>query len=116
MKKIKTIFCHIRQDALDIKDYIQGLDEAEFVSNSMVRKAVCMSLINIGELVKTLPDDFREGHSKIPWKQIAGLRDLAAHKYHRLDFSAIWNVAVNRIPELLNFIDRYFDREGEGNC
>ena len=76
----------------------------------MVRKAVCMSLINIGELVKTLPDDFREGYSEIPWKQMAGLRDLAAHKYHRLDFSAIWNVAVNRIPELLNFIDRYFDQ------
>jgi uncharacterized protein with HEPN domain len=111
MKKIDTIFCHIRQDALDIKDYIHGLDETEFIGNSMVRKAVCMSLINIGELVKTLPDEFRENYPEIPWKQISGLRDLAAHKYHRLDFSAIWNVAMNRIPELITFIDQYLNQK-----
>lgn len=66
-----------------------------------------MSLINIGELVKTLSQEFREDNPEIPWKRIAGMRDLTAHKYHQLDFGAVWQVAINRIPELIHFIDRY---------
>jgi uncharacterized protein with HEPN domain len=108
MKKIETILLHIRQDALEIQDFIAGLDGEAFTANLLVRKAVCMSLINIGELVKSLPNEFRDNNPEIPWKRIAGLRDLAAHKYHQLDWEAVWNVAVNRIPELLDFINLFF--------
>ncbi len=59
MKKIETILRHMKQDAVEIQDFIKGLNETEFTINILVRKAVCMSLINIGELVKTLPDEFR---------------------------------------------------------
>jgi uncharacterized protein with HEPN domain len=107
MKKVEIILLHIKQDASEIQDFIQGLNEETFVTNLLVRKAVCMSLINIGELVKTLPSEFRDNNPEIPWKRIAGLRDLAAHKYHQLDWEAIWNVAVNRIPELLDFINLF---------
>lgn len=78
MKKIETILRHIKHDALEIQDFIKGLNETEFINNPLVRKAVCMSLINIGELVKSLPDEFRENNPEIPWKRIAGLQDLTA--------------------------------------
>jgi uncharacterized protein with HEPN domain len=108
MKKIETILFHIKQDASEIQTFIQGLDETAFVKDPLVRKAVCMSLINIGELVKALPTEFRADNPEIPWKRIAGLRDLAAHKYHQLDFEAVWHVAIDRIPELVDFINHYF--------
>ena len=107
MKKIEIILLHIKQDASEIQDFIQGLDRESFVTNLLVRKAVCMSLINIGELVKTLPNEFRDNNPEIPWKRIAGLSDLAAHKYHQLDWEAVWNVAINRIPELIDFINLF---------
>lgn len=65
MKKIKDILEHIKQDALEIQDFINGIDENQFVINPLIRKAVCMSLINIGELVKTLPDEYKNDHSEI---------------------------------------------------
>ena len=45
-------------------------------------------------------------HPEIPWKRIAGMRDLAAHKYQTLDMVAVWNVVQDRIPELYEFTKR----------
>lgn len=67
------------EDINDIERFVQGIDFAAFESNSLIRKAVCMSLINIGELTKALPREFCNKNNHIPWKSIAGLRDLAAH-------------------------------------
>jgi uncharacterized protein with HEPN domain len=66
-----------------------------------------MSLINIGELVKSLPQDFCSAHDDLPWKRIAGMRDLVAHKYKTLDMQAVWLVAKERVPEILSFIRKY---------
>lgn len=65
-----------------------------------------MSVINLGELTKRLPDDYKRHHIGIPWRKIAGMRDLAAHGYHTMDYEIIWSVAQESIPELLAFIDR----------
>lgn len=56
----------------------------KFDSDEMLKRAVCMTVINIGELVKNLSDEFRESNNSIPWKQIAGFRDITAHKYGSL--------------------------------
>ena len=87
------------------------MDERSFLENKLVRNAVGMSLINIGELVKSLPMDFRETNPQIPWRRIAGMRDMAAHKYQTLDMVAVWNVTQNRIPEILAFIETYFSEK-----
>ncbi len=110
MKKIKMIFMHIKEDCLDIKQFIEGVDYNEFIENKLIKKAVCMSLLNIGELVKTLPNDFCEAHPQLPWKRIAGMRDIVAHKYKQLDMDAVWIVANERIPEILEFIEQFMNR------
>ena len=62
MKRIKNIFEHIKEDCADIQTFIQGVSKDEFLNNTMLKKAICMSLINIGELVKALPQEFYEIH------------------------------------------------------
>ncbi len=63
-----------------------------------------MSLIHIGELVKGLPQEFCEANPELPWKRIARMRDIVAHKYKALDMDAVWEVVSVRIPEILSFI------------
>jgi uncharacterized protein with HEPN domain len=111
MKKVKLILLHILEDCSDIQNFIAGMNETDFMNNNMVKKAVCMSLINIGELVKSLPMDFCEKYSELPWRKIAGMRDITAHKYKQLDMIAVWRVAKERIPELLKFINTYLENE-----
>lgn len=111
MNRCKDLLLHIREDCDDIQTFIIDVTEDEFDSNKLLRNAVGMSLINIGELVKALPMDFREEYPQLPWRRIAGMRDLAAHKYQALDTRAVWNVAKYRIPEILKFIDIYLKGE-----
>jgi len=85
MVRINVILDHIRECCEDIFEFVRDMTLEDFLSNKLVRNAVGMSLINIGELVKALPIEYRDEHPGIPWKRIAGMRDLAAHKYQTLD-------------------------------
>ncbi len=111
MKKHISIINHIMEDIEDIKIFTEGIDYDTFVHSSIIRKSVCMSLINIGELVKSLPVDFKAKNKEIPWKNIAGLRDITAHKYHTLNLDIIWAVVTNDIPPLELFLKSELDKK-----
>lgn len=102
--KNTDVLRHMLEDVDDILQFIKDCDFERFASNHLVRKAVCMSLINIGELTKSLSSAYKAEHSQIPWKNIAGLRDITAHKYHTLNLDVVWAVATIEIPKLKVFL------------
>jgi uncharacterized protein with HEPN domain len=78
---------------------IAGYDYSGFIADEKTKRAVCMTLINIGELVKLLTDDVKRGNSSIPWRSIAGLRDVTAHGYQTLRMEDIWETIKEIIKE-----------------
>lgn len=66
----------------------------------MIQDAVIRNLEIIGEATKKLSPEIREKHSRIPWKQIAGLRDVLIHDYMRVDALEVWGVVENNLDEL----------------
>ena len=79
-----------------IKDYTLE----KFLKDEKTKRAVAMTLINIGELVKNLTEEFRIENNVIPWKSISGLRDVTAHKYQTLDMGDIWITVTEDIKNL----------------
>ena len=71
-----------------------------FLDNEMLKRAVCMTVINIGELVKGISDETRAEYPQIPWKAIAGIRDITAHKYQTLRMEDVWETVKSDFPEL----------------
>jgi uncharacterized protein with HEPN domain len=63
-------------------------------------------LINIGELVKNLDDDIRTQQKTIPWREISGMRDIAAHKYQTLKMERVWNTVKKDIPEFKKNLEK----------
>lgn len=59
-----------------------------------------MCIIQIGELVSRLSDEFIELHTQIPWYAIKAMRNLHAHDYDRVDLSIVWNTLKEDIPGL----------------
>jgi len=59
-----------------------------------------MTLINIGELSKSLTEQFKKDNNHIPWKAIAGMRDIAAHKYQTLKMTDVWATLTEDITKL----------------
>ncbi len=78
----------------------------QFKQNEMLMRAVSMTVINIGELVKNLSDETRMTYSHIPWKAIAGFRDIAAHKYQTLRMEDVYETVVTDFPALKEQIQK----------
>lgn len=50
--------------------------------------------------MKRLSVPLREANPDVPWSQIAGMRDVLIHAYHRVDLDAVWNVVEMHLPAL----------------
>ena len=74
-----------------------------FNENRIYQNAVLTPVTQIGELVKKLPLDFRNSYTQIPWKNIAGMRDIVVHNYETIDKSILWNVADEEIDKIKDF-------------
>lgn len=59
-----------------------------------------MCIIQIGELVSRLSDEFVEEYNDIPWHAIKRMRNLHAHDYENVDLEIVWNSLIEDIPEL----------------
>ena len=92
------------QDILEsiehIHRFLDGVSEDEFYKNVEKQDAVLRRLEIIGEAVKHLPEEIRENHSDIPWRQIAGMRDIIIHEYFGVTLNMVWIVATDDILDL----------------
>lgn len=97
------------RDPQSLQDVIERLDalvgygkegEARFHRDRMLRDAVLHCLMIAGEATKRLSDEFRAAHPDVPWKRIAGLRDIITHGYETLSMKEIWDI-VKECPALL---------------
>ncbi len=77
-----------------------GCSLEQFEQNEMLKRAVGMTVINIGELVKNLSEETRLTYTQIPWKAIAGFRDIAAHKYQTLRMEDVYETVAADFPAL----------------
>ena len=76
-----------------------------FLQDEMQKRAVSMTVINIGELIKNVSEEMRLSHREVPWKAVAGMRDLAAHKYQTLRMEDVYSTVKTDFPELRRMID-----------
>lgn len=65
----------------------------QFKTNEHIKRAFVRSLEIIGEAVKKISDDTKIKYPEIPWKQMAGMRDILIHEYFGVDYSVVWEVA-----------------------
>jgi uncharacterized protein with HEPN domain len=90
----------IISEAEELAKLTDGYDLASFLADERTKRAVSMTLINVGELVKTVTDELRLANPQIPWKLVAGLRDVTAHRYQTLSMEDIWETVQTDIPAL----------------
>ena len=72
----------------------------DFLKDEMLKRAIGMTVINIGELTKNISQETRTEFPFIPWKAISGMRDLAAHKYQTLRMEDVYQTAREDFPQL----------------
>ncbi len=104
-KDARIYLLHIR-DALESIQQYAAQGEQHFLEDERTQDAILYKLAIIGEVVKRLPAPLRETYPEVPWKAIAGLRDIVIHEYDLTAIPRIWNVVAQDVPLLQKGIDR----------
>ena len=107
----KTILVKIISEIDVALDMITGKSFDTFNNDEILKRAACMTVINIGELVKSLSEDFRSESKDIPWKSIAGFRDIAAHKYQTLHMQDVYYTVTTDFAALKSNINKIFENK-----
>jgi len=96
---------HILNSIVNIKEYSKvGYDN--FMSQSIRQDAVIRQLEIIGEATKHISMELRDLYNEVPWRRIAGLRDVLIHDYMGVDLDAVWQITQKEIPKLEKYIRR----------
>lgn len=102
---------HIRESIVLIEKYTTGVEQERFLEDLQIQDSVYRRLEIIGEAVKNLPADFRSRHESIPWKRIAGLRDVLIHQYFGVDARLTWSLIQEGLPAFKRQIEVLLESE-----
>lgn len=80
----------------NVRRYIGTMSYQEFLDDSKTQDAVLMQLQQMGEAAKRVSDETRTTVD-VPWKKIAGFRDVIAHEYFDILLSLVWNNIVSEL-------------------
>ncbi|MCB0218873.1 MAG: DUF86 domain-containing protein [Chrysiogenetes bacterium] len=83
-----------------IESYVEDVDQRGFAADQMRVDAVIRNLEVIGEAAKHLRESERALAPDIPWRKIAGLRNILAHEYFGVDLDIVWDVIITHLPPL----------------
>ena len=101
---------HIDDECMYILSVSNHLSMEAFLKNETLKRAIVRSLEIIGEAAKKVPASFKEQHPAIQWKSMAGMRDRLIHDYIGVNYTIVWDVIKNKIPELYKQVKEVLDR------
>jgi uncharacterized protein with HEPN domain len=97
-----------------VASYVEGRDLPAFAADARTVDAVLRNLEILGEAAKRVPDDLRDRAPDIPWRKIAGMRDVLAHTHFEVDLDIVWDAAIHKVPALVEPLPRLLADLGAG--
>ena len=106
MKDDRLYLTHIAECIRRIEEYAApGRDH--FMTNTMMQDAVVRNFEIIGEAAKRLSAGTLDKVPEIPWRRVAGFRDVLIHDYSGVDYEEVWNIIENdlhNLKEAVNYL------------
>lgn len=110
-KDPKEFLRHILDECSYIISVSENLSFEDFLEDETLKRAVVRSLEIVGEATKKIPADFKVKWNTIQWKNMAGMRDRLIHDYIGVNYSIVWDVMRNKIPDMHKEISSFLSKE-----
>jgi uncharacterized protein with HEPN domain len=94
-------------EAADAAAELVNLGKKRWDTERPLRLAGEAIIARLGDIATKLPDEVTEATPEIPWRQVKGMRIIAAHAYHRIDYEVVWVTLRDDVPRLDKAIKRW---------
>jgi uncharacterized protein with HEPN domain len=89
--------------------YLGTLTVSQLAADQEKQDAIIRRIEIVGEATKRLSEDLRSANPQVPWREMAGMRDILIHGYDRVDVVRIHSAVTMRMPELIDELKRIRD-------
>lgn len=110
-KDSKEFLRHILEECKYIVSVSENLSFENFIEDETLKRAVVRSLEIIGEATKKISAEFKTEWNTIQWKNMAGMRDRLIHDYMGVNYTIVWDVLKNKIPDMHKEISNFLSNE-----
>lgn len=90
---------HIHEAIIKIMQYTEK-GRGKFDREEEIRLAIIHYLLVVGEAASAIPQDFRNSHPDIPWRNMISTRNKLIHHYDGINLDIVWETATISIPPL----------------
>jgi uncharacterized protein with HEPN domain len=107
----RVLLAHMR-DGLDRIFEYTNADRSRFETSRLVQDAVIRNLQTLAESSQRLSSEIKGTEPQVPWRELAGFRNVIVHGYLGVDLVAVWLVVEQDLPALTEAVNRMATRVG----
>ena len=87
-------------EAADAAAELVSLGKKRWDAERPLRLAGEAVIGRLGDIATKLPDEVVKATPEIPRREVKGMRIIAAHAYHRIDYEEVWVTLRDEVPRM----------------
>src|SRR5688572_10224142 len=105
----------IRNAAREALEFVSGVRFHEFIANRGLVLIIQREIEIMGEASKRVSEEFRVAHPEVPFRMMAGMRDVIVHDYAEVKNERIWLVLSDHLGPLVEQLTELLRASGFEN-
>lgn len=94
------------EDINSIEEYLKEKSYAEFIDDNLLVDAIMFRLIQLGENIKNISDEFKNNNPNVLWHEILGFSNGIVHNYGKTDYKVVYEIITKDLKALKNVLDK----------
>jgi len=84
----------------DARRFAEDVTSEELEGDLRTQYALQRAFEIIGEATKQVDDSIRDRYPDVPWRKMAGMRDVIVHKYFAVNLEVVWDTIYEDFPQI----------------